>query len=102
MKNDLLTAKEAADRLGVSVLTFYGWLGESDIGTFMLRGQPVTIDYFQGGRNGQGRIKIEAKEVDRIMQLMRVHPRPVQKRKPPTKRRHSYPGIYAELGDPGD
>ena len=79
----------------------YQWLADSDAGTLVIRGQPVTIDYFQGGRNGQGRIKIEACEVERIKELMRVRPRPARQRRPPT-RRHHYPGITVELGYPDD
>jgi hypothetical protein len=67
----------------------------------MIRGRPVTVDYFQGGRKGQGRIKIEPKEVERIKELMRVRPRPVRQRRPP-KRRKDFPGITVELGDPDD
>ena len=79
----------------------YQWLADSDAGTLVIRGQPVTIDYFQGGRNGQGRIKIEAFEIERLKELMRVRPRPTRQRRTPT-RRHHYPGITVELGDPGD
>ncbi len=79
----------------------YQWLADSDGGTLLIRGQPVTVDYFQGGRVGQGRIKIEPKEVERLKELMRVRPRPERQRRPPT-RRHRYPGITVELGDPGD
>ena len=77
------------------------WLAQSDAGTFIIRGQSATIDYLQGGRRGQGRIKIETREIERLKELMRVRPQPIRKRKPPTKR-HIYPGITVELGDPDD
>ena len=79
----------------------YQWLADSNAGTLVIRGQPVTIDYFQGGRKGQGRIKIEVCEVERLKELQRVRPRLIRPRRPPT-RRHYYPGIYVEPGDPGD
>ncbi len=101
MKNDLLTSKEAAEQLGISTASLYDWLAQSDAGTFIIRGQSVTIDYLQGGRRGQGRIKIETREIERLKDLMRVRPRPIRKRKPPAKRHH-YPGITVELGDPDD
>ncbi|MEA1950628.1 MAG: DNA-binding protein [Planctomycetota bacterium] len=100
MKNDLLTTKDAAGQLGISTASLYDWLAQSNAGTFVLRGQPVTIDYLQGGRKGQGRIKLEPREIERLKDLMRVRPRPMRKRKPPT-RRHHYPGITVELGDVG-
>jgi hypothetical protein len=97
--DELLTAAQAARRLGISVTTLYDWLGLSDRGLFVLRGQPVTIDYFQGGRNGQGRIGIEAAEVARLRELMRVRPRPDLPRRPPV-RRQVFPGITFPLGRP--
>jgi len=100
-ENDLLTTQNAAQRLGISRAGLYDWLAQSDAGTLVIRGQPVTIEYFQGGPRGQGRIKIEAREVERLKELMRVRPRPVRQRRPPTRRQH-YPGITVELGDPGD
>jgi len=101
MNTDLLSTTEAARRLGISRATIYQWLADSDSGSFEIRGQPVTIDYFQGGRRGQGKIQIEATEVDRLKELTRVRPRPVRQRRPPAKKRF-YPGITVELGDPGD
>jgi len=85
----------------MSTASLYDWLAQSDAGTLVIRGRPVTIDYYQGGPRGQGRIKLEGQEVERIRELMRVLPHPVQGRRPPTKRHH-YPGIHVELGDPGD
>lgn len=101
MSETLLSAKEAARRLGISVACFYDWLSQSDRGEFVLRGQRVTVDYFQGGARGQGRIKLDADEVERLKELMRVQPRPLPQRRPPSKQHH-YPGITVELGDPGD
>ena len=99
--NELLSTTDAAQRLGISRASLYDWLARSDAGTFVLRGCPVTIDYLQGGAKGQGRIKVEAGEVERLKELMRVRSRPARQRRPPV-RRHHYPGITVELGDPGD
>jgi hypothetical protein len=88
-------------RLPLCVTTMYQWLADSDAGTLVIRGQPVTIDYLQGGTKGQGRIKIDAREVERLREAMRVQPRPVRQRCPPRKRHH-YPGITVELGDPNN
>ncbi len=101
MTDELLSTKEAARRLGIAPTSLYDWLARSDAGTLVICGEPLTIDYFQGGAKGQGRIRIEAQEVQRLKEAMRVRPRPVQQRRPPT-RRHHYPGITVELGDPGD
>lgn len=61
--------------------------------------EPLTIAYLQGGPRGQGKIGIEADEVERIKQAMRVAP---QYRAPlrhmPSPR--SYPGITVPLGRP--
>ncbi len=95
----LLSAAEAAQRLGISRASLYDWLGQSNAGRFTLRGQPVTIEYFQGGARGQGRIKIEAREVERLKQLMRVLPTPQRPRQPATGER-SFPGITVKLGRP--
>ena len=97
----MLSSEQAARRLGISVLTLYDWLSQSDAGSLVIRGQPVTIDYFQGGRKGQGRIRIETAEVDRLRELMRVRPQPARTRRPPRPRQH-FPGIYVELGDLDD
>jgi excisionase family DNA binding protein len=101
MTDELLSTNEAAQRLGISRATLYQWVADSKSGAFVIRGQPVTINYLQGGREGQGRIKIEAGEVERLKELMRVRPRLARQRRPPTQRR-CYPGITVELGDPGD
>ncbi|WP_286765567.1 MULTISPECIES: DNA-binding protein [Rhodopirellula] len=98
---NLLSSADAAQRLGISVLTLYDWLTQSDVGEFQLRGQQVTIDYLQGGRRGQGRIRIPEKEVQRLLDLMRVKPKaPRSTRSKPTKRSHQH--ITATLGRPDD
>lgn len=99
MADGLLTPKAAAERLGVSVPTIYDWLGQSDHGLLIIRGQPVTIRYFQGGPAGQGRIRIEAAEVERILAIMLVVParRPARRALPPVGR---FPGITVPLGRP--
>ena len=79
----------------------YQWLADSNAGTLVIRGQQATIVYYQGGRCGQGRIKIEAREVGRLRELMRVRPQRTPRRPTPTKQRH-FPGIHVELGVPGD
>lgn len=90
--------KEAARRLGVAAATLYGWLGQSDKGLFYVRGVPVTVGYMQGGPRGRGRIRIEAAEVERLKDLMRVRPEPRPRRAPPATRR--FPGITVPLGRP--
>jgi hypothetical protein len=99
VSTDLLTTREAARRLGVTVATLYGWLGLSDVNLFAIREQPVTILYFQGGPRGQGRIRIEAAEVERLLELMRVIPASPRPRRIPV-RRVVYPGITVPLGRP--
>ena len=101
MSDDLLTASEAARRLGISVTTFYAWLGQSDYGLFVIRGECVTIDYFQGGARGQGRIRMEAAEVEHIKELMRVRSNLRVPRRPPV-RRETFAGIHVALGAPGN
>lgn len=65
----------------------------------MIRGAAVTIDYFQTGRRGQGRIHLEAHEVDRLRDLLRVRPqKPIPRRMPVNL--SLYPGISVELGRP--
>lgn len=101
MSEDLLTAQEAARRLGISTASLYTWLAESDAGTFMIRGQCATIAYLQGGPKGQGRIKIEAGEIERLKDLMRVRPHPPRQRSSPVQQA-AYPGITVKLGRPTD
>lgn len=97
--DQLLTAAEAATRLGITVTTFYDWLGRSRIDELEIRGRKVTIQYLQGGARGQGRIRIEAAEVERLRDLMRVHPRvPPQTIHRP--RAVAWPGITVPLGRP--
>jgi hypothetical protein len=99
MFDELLTTRDAARRLGISVVSLYDWLGQSDRGLLVIRGLPVTIDYFQGGPQGQGRIRIESAEVDRIRECMRVRPCSVRAPRHPVKR-DAFPGITVELGRP--
>jgi hypothetical protein len=72
MVDQLITSKSAAESLGINVLTLYDWLSQSDAGTFKLRGESVTIEYYQGGARGQGRIRMSLAEVQRLLSLMRV------------------------------
>jgi hypothetical protein len=99
MSGELLSAREAARWLGMAVASLYDWLGQSDRGLLVIRGQPVTIDYLQGGPRGQGRIRIEATEVERLKDLMRVQPQRIVPRRPPL-RHQSFPGITVPLGRP--
>ena len=100
MTDELLSSNDAARRLGVSRASLYDWLAQSDAGTFMIRGQPVTIDYLQGGARGQGRIWIPAEEVHRLKDLMRVRPHKPRPQRPPPVPRQAYPGITVKLGRP--
>jgi hypothetical protein len=97
--DELLSASEAARRLGITRTTLYDWLGRSKYGLLEIRGQSVTIDALQGGAKGQGRIRIEAREVQRLRELMRVTPLVFIGRKPIVKRQ-SFPGINVPLGRP--
>jgi len=99
MNRDLLTAQQAAQRLGISTASIYGWLAQSNAGTFRLRGQPVTIAHLQSGPRGRGHIKLESVEVDRLIELMKVHPRPSLPRSSPV-RTPQFPGITVKLGRP--
>jgi hypothetical protein len=96
----LLRAQEAARHLGITTTTLYDWLGQSDRGLLVIRGQHVMVNYYQGGPRGQGRILLEVSEVERIKDLLRVRPRPAPSRRPPV-RGHAYPGITVPLGYPG-
>jgi transposase len=98
MSEELLSNTEAARRLGISRACLYDWLAQSNAGQFTLRGQHVVIDYLQGGARGEGRIKIAAKEVERLKELMRVRPRPVPAR--PAPGQSHFPGITVTLGRP--
>ena len=100
MDEVLLPPPEAALRLGLAVRSLYDWLGQSDRGLLVIRGQSVTIQNLQGGPRGQGRIRIAATEVERLKALMHVQPQPLVPRRPPTPR-DSYPGITVDLGLPG-
>lgn len=99
MSEQFFTAKYAAMRLGITVATFYDWLGQSDCGLLVIRGEKVTVRYYQGGRQGQGRIRIEADEIERLRELMRVVP---QRRavRGPAVRHDRFPGIHVPLGRP--
>jgi excisionase family DNA binding protein len=96
---DLLTAAQAAERLGVTVTTLYDWLGRSRIGELEIRGQRVTINFFQGGARGQGRIRLEVGEVERLRELMRVRSQAVVVRRLPVQQTQ-WPGIYVTPGRP--
>jgi len=99
MSDELLSAADAARRLGITVTTLYDWLGQSDYQRLVIRGQPVTLRYYQGGPRGQGRIRIPLSEVLRLLDLMQVHPVPWAPRRP-TPRRDQFPGITVPLGRP--
>ena len=99
MTGELLAAREAALRLGIAVASLYDWLARSDAGEFVLRGRSFTINYFQGGARGQGRIQIEETEIERLLEAMRVHPQAVRQRRPSIRIQH-YPGITVPLGRP--
>lgn len=99
MAEELASAQEAARRLGISVTSFYDWLRQSDEGALVIRGQSATIDYLQGGPRGQGRIKLEGSEIERIKELMRVRPRRSRQLSTPIPRR-AFPGITVPLGRP--
>jgi hypothetical protein len=99
MSAALLTVRESAQRLGIAPSQLYTWLRQSDRCEFVLRGQNVTIEYLQGGPRGQGRIRIHAREVDRLNELMLVSPREMPRRRPPA-RRDMFPGISVPLGRP--
>ena len=101
MDMQLLSSHQAASWLGISTATLYDWLSQSDAGTFAIRGQPLSINYYQGGRKGHGRIKIHRQEVERLLGLMRVSPRSTPVRRPPTKKA-SFQHITSKLGRPDD
>jgi hypothetical protein len=85
--------------LGITATTLYGWLGLSDRGLLVIREASITIDYFQGGPRGQGKILIDASEVARLKEAMRVQPSRPRSRRPscaPSR----FPGITVPLGRP--
>jgi hypothetical protein len=100
MAEPLLPPAEVACRLGVTVATLYDWLGRSDRGLLVIRGRAVTVDYLQGGPRGQGRIRMEAREVERLKDLMRVRPAPAPPRREPVGPSAGFPGITVPLGRP--
>lgn len=99
MAEEFIAPREAARQLGITVATLYDWLSQSDYGLLRIRGEQVTIAYLQGGPQGHGRIRISAEEVARILDLMRVKPKRVVTRRPPTKQMN-FPGITVPLGRP--
>lgn len=101
MNTELLNTEEAADELGINVLTLYDWLSQSDSGEFRIRGTRVCIDYFQGGAKGQGRIRIRRGEIRRLLDLMRVHPKSNPARRSPRPKRGLL-HITSTLGRPDD
>lgn len=101
MSSDLLSSGQAAQRLNISVLTLYDWLSQSDAGEFEIRGQPVTIAYYQGGRKGQGRIRIDTQEIERLLSLMRVAPKAARSRKR-AQNKSALQHITTKLGRPED
>lgn len=101
MASELLNSTEAARRLGISVASLYDWLARSQRGEFLMRGQPFTINYLQGGAQGQGRIQIEVVEVERLKDAMRVRPQPQPKRRLQYRPRQ-FPGINVRLGRPDE
>jgi len=96
---EMLTPKQAASRLGVTATTLYDWLGQSRRGFFVLRGQPVTVEFYQTGAKGQGRILIPVPEIARLKELMRVPVERTRTRRPPV-RLDRFPGITGPLGRP--
>ncbi|WP_231740541.1 helix-turn-helix domain-containing protein [Thalassoglobus neptunius] len=99
---NLLTSQQAADALGISVLTLYDWLGQSDVGEFEIRGEAVTVEYYQGGHKGQGRIRIDETEICRLLSLMKSQPKPQRRRQIPKKNAAPFQHITAKLGRPDD
>ncbi|HEY2785870.1 MAG TPA: hypothetical protein VGJ05_12950 [Fimbriiglobus sp.] len=95
----LLSTRDASRSLGIATATLYGWLGLSKQGRLVLNGQPVTITYYQTGARGQGRIRIPAGEVDRLLSLMLAKPI-LPTVGVPSVRAHFFPGITVPLGRP--
>ena len=97
----LLSAQETAERLGIAISTLYDWLSQSDYGQLVIRGQSVSVDYFQGGSRGEGKIQIEVAEVERIKDLMRVKPK-LAPRQRTVSRHPRLPHIRGPLGRPDE
>ncbi|MBL9084764.1 MAG: DNA-binding protein [Planctomycetales bacterium] len=99
MDDELLTVAEAARRLALRTTTLYDWLGRSDYGLLEIRGQQIRVDYLQTGPRGQGRIRIPAGEVRKLLDAMRVRPCavPAHRIVPQPK---NFPGITVPLGRP--
>ncbi len=99
MPEELLSPQQAAQRLSLAVTTLYDWLGRSELGLLVIGGERVTICYYQTGAKRQGRIRIPASEVDRLLALMQVKVNaPLPRR--PSIRSDALPGITVALGRP--
>ncbi len=101
MPPKLLTTEDAAQMLGIATGTLYAWLSQSDSGAFTIRGQSLTIAYFQGGRRGQGRIRIAENEILRILATMQVTPKGAREPKG-TNKTLELTHITTKLGRPDD
>jgi hypothetical protein len=99
VSDDLLTPQDAARRLGLAVTTLYDWLGRSTVGLLSIGGERTSIEHYQTGPKQQGRIRIPAREIDRLLSLMRVQPQLSQPRRPSVCR-DALPGITVPLGRP--
>ncbi|HWB00217.1 MAG TPA: DNA-binding protein [Pirellulales bacterium] len=99
MDGELLTVREAAKRLAIKPTTLYAWFGLARRGLLVLRGENVTVHFYQTGRKGQGRISIPASEVERLRGYLQVVPPRAPIRQSPV-RRLSFPGIDVPLGRP--
>lgn len=97
--DELLTPAAAAVRLGLARTTLYAWLGLSRRNLLEIHGRRVTIDFLQTGPKAQGRIRITAREVERIRELLRVQPIAAPLRRSPTPRL-TLPHITVPLGRP--
>lgn len=99
MDGELLSTDAAARRLGISRASLYDWIAKSNAGELVIQGQPTTIEHYQSGAAGRGRIRIPATEIDRLLKLMRVVPRQPLLRRPPT-RQPEFAHIRVPLGRP--
>lgn len=95
----LLTPTQAAAALGIERTTFYGWIGLARRGLLILRGRRFELAFRQTGAAGQGRILIEAGEIERLQDHLLVRPQLVIERRPRTPTRE-FPGIHVPLGRP--